>query len=43
MKKQKFRSAISVFNTSQQSAPLHFHYFTYQSLVMAAIKVRSSP
>ena len=43
LKKQKFRSAIAVFNSSQQSGSLHFHYFTYQSLVMAAIKVWSSP
>ena len=39
LKKQKFRAAIATFKSSQQSGPLQFHYFTYQSLVAAAIKV----
>ena len=43
LKKQKFRCAIAVFNSSQQAGPLHFHYFTYQSLVVAAIKVGRLP
>lgn len=42
LKKQKFRAAIATFKSSQQSGPLQFHYFTYQSLVAAAIKVCSS-
>ncbi len=39
LRKQMFRAALAVFKTSQQSAPLQLHYFTYQSLVTAAIKV----
>jgi len=39
LSKQRFRAALTVFKSSQHKTPTQLHYFTYQSLVTAAIKV----
>ncbi|DBA92143.1 TPA: hypothetical protein ACH3X1_015865 [Trebouxia sp. C0004] len=38
LSKQRFRAALTVFKSSQHTTPTQLHYFTYQSLVTAAIK-----
>ena len=40
LQKQQFGTAVAVFDTAQQSAPIQFRYSTYQLLLNAAIKVR---